>query len=349
MTISPEYAKHARSKLGESLLYRFAAKHQPAYEGLVAAHIAKRMIDEEKKVRDRSMRALIESSRERFEETDGVLEKWSYTRRHSLEVAYFSYIITSEAKRQGIAGSDRISPELSFAGGFVHDIGKTFLPMPLVVKELGVKLSFLCLWEGRPLNSIEKKVLRDSHISAGTRFVRLYNGDDNPIMLDMVGLHHVMYDGCGSMYPSYPANLKGRVLPLQARIAKAADFISAVLPRHYRKEEWVHSMQDSIGYAIAVAGRELDPGAISCFITGTYSISPEETFSLIRRLAYPGGKEDVADFQAMRKYVKEVIEQDLEFKALMEKRSVDKIHAYRKEIGRCAASLGAPTLEELPQ
>jgi len=315
----------------------------------VAAHIAKRMIDQEKKVRDRSMRALVAASRERFEETDGVLEKWSYTRRHSLEVAYFSYIITNEAKKQGIVGSDRISPELSFAGGFVHDIGKTFLPMPLVVKELGVKLSFLCLWEGQPLNSVEKRVLRDSHISAGTRFVRLFNGDDNPIMLDMVGLHHVMYDGCGSVYPSYPANLKGSVLPLQARIAKAADFISAVLPRHYRKEEWVHSMQDSLGYAIAVAGKELDPGAVGCFITGTHDISPEETFSLIRRLRYPGSKADVADFQAMRKYVKETIERDPEFRAMIARRSVDRIHAYRKEIGRCASELDAPTLEELPQ
>jgi HD-GYP domain-containing protein (c-di-GMP phosphodiesterase class II) len=306
------------------------------------------MIKEEKRIRDRSMRALIASSRERFEETDGTLEKWSYTKRHSLEVAYFSYIIANEAKRLGMPGSERVSPEVSFAGGFVHDIGKTFLPMALVVKELGVKLASLCLWEGKPLNSVEKKVLRDTHISAGTKFVRLFNGDENPIMLDMVGLHHVMYNGRGSMYPSYPANLKGCVLQLQSRIAKTADFISAVLPRHYRKEEWVHSMQDSLGYAIAVAGVELDPATLKCFLIGTHDIASEEADQLIARLMYPGSQASVADFQEMKRYVKEVVEADPQFRSFMAKRSMDKIHDYRERIGRCARELDAPTLEEMP-
>jgi HD-GYP domain-containing protein (c-di-GMP phosphodiesterase class II) len=349
MTMPPEYARHARAGLAETAIYRLAAKYQPAYEGLVTMHIARGMIAQEKKVRDRSMRALIAASRERFEEMDGALEKWSYTRRHSLEVAYFSYIIANEAINLGIRGSERVSPETSFAGGFVHDIGKTFLPMALVVKELGVKLASLCLWEGRPLNSVEKKVLRDTHISAGTKFVRLFNGDENPIMLDMVGLHHVMYNGRGSMYPSYPANLKGSGLQLQSRIAKTADFISAVLPRHYRKEEWVHSLQDSLGYAIAVAGMELDPATLKCFMVGTHNISSEEADSLIKRLMYPGSAAETADFQAMKRYVKEVIEQDGEFRAMVARRFVDKIHDYRDRIGRCAAELDAPTLEELPQ
>ncbi|HSB46798.1 MAG TPA: HD domain-containing protein [Candidatus Bilamarchaeum sp.] len=349
MTIPQEYAHHARAKLGETLLYRLASKYQPAYEGLVTMHIARRMIAQEKLVRDRGMRALVAAARERLEETDGALEKWSYTRRHSLEVAYFSYIIANEALMLGVRGSERITPEMSFAGGFAHDIGKSLLPMPLIVKELGVKLAYLCLWEGRPLNSVEKRVLRDYHISAGTRFVRLYSGQENTGILDMVGLHHVMYNGRGSMYPSYPANLKGSDLQLPSRIAKTADFISAVLPRHYRKEEWVHSMQDSLGYAIAVAGVELDPTTLKCFMVGTHDIEPEEADALIGRLMYPGSVSDVADFQAMKAYVKETVEQDAEFRAVMARRAVDKIDKYRARIGKCAAALDAPTLEELPQ
>jgi hypothetical protein len=51
----------------------------------------------------------------------------------------------------------------------------------------------------------------------------------------------------------------------------------------------------------------------------------------------------------MRKYVKEVVELDPEFRAMIARRSMDRIHTYRTEIGRCASDLGAPTLEELPQ
>ncbi len=347
MAISPDHKNHAHPKLGEFMLHWAAARNQPLYEGLVTMHIAKRMIAEEKKVRDRSMRALIGAATERLEESDGEREKWAYTRRHSLEVAYFSYIMASEAKRLDPAGTARLTPELCFAGGFVHDIGKTFLPTSLLLKELGVMVAGLCLWEGRPLNSIEKRVLRDKHISAGTTFVRLFNGDDNPVMQDMVGLHHVMYSGRGSMYPSYPANKKGEMLGLPARFAKTADFLSATLPRHYRDNEWVLSMTDSLGYAIAVSGVELDPFSVKCFVLGTHDLDDEEAEQLIRRLAYPGPVADISDFQLMRRYVKETLEQDPGFTDMIERRSMSRINAYLGLIGRCASELGAPTLEDL--
>ncbi len=347
MTISPDNKKHARPRLCEFVMHWAAAGNQPLYEGLVTMHITKKMMAEEKKVRDRSTKALIGASRERLEEADMGREKFIYTRRHSLEVAYFSYIIASVAKSLGVPGSERMTPELSFAGGFVHDIGKTFLPPSLLFKELGVMVAGLCIWEGRPLNSIEKRVLRDRHISAGTTFVRLFNGDDNPVMQDMVGLHHVMYSGKGSMYPSYPANKSGKSLGLAARIAKTADFLSAVLPRHYRTDEWVLSMTDSIGYAIAVSGVELDPLTVKCFILGTHDLDDEEAGRLVGRLAYKGSVQDIADFHLMRRYVKESVEMDPEFMDMVARRSMSRIDAYRGLIGRCASDLGAPSLDEL--
>ncbi|MFN7991512.1 MAG: HD domain-containing protein [Candidatus Micrarchaeia archaeon] len=344
---SPQYTHHAKAGMGQMLLFDIASRYQPVYEGLVTMHISKRMIGEEKGIRDRSMKALIASSRKRLEETDHGLEKWRYTRAHSLHVANFAYIIASEARKLGLPGIERISPELAFAGGFVHDIGKTFLPLALMVKELGARISCLCLWEGRPLNSVEKKVLRDQHISAGTKFVRLFNGEDNPVLLDMVGLHHVMFNGKGSMYPSYPANLTGIKLPLQSRIAKTADFISAVLPRHYRKNEWVHSAADSLGYAVAVSGVELDPTTVKCFMLGTHEISPEEADGLMVKLRYPGSVADISDFELMKRYVKEVVEEDPEFRAMIWRKSPGKIDDYLQKIGRLSSELDAPTIESL--
>lgn len=330
------------------LLFDVASRYQPAYEGLVTMHISRRMLSEEKKVRDRGMSALIQTARGRLEETDHGLEKWRYTKAHSLHVACFSYIIASEAAKIGARGSEAIPPELAFNGGFVHDIGKTFLPLALMVKELGARLSCLCVWEGRPLNSTEKRVLRDQHISAGSKFVRLFDGEDNSVLQDMVGLHHVMYNGKGSMYPSYPANKTGIQLPLQSRIAKTADFISAVQPRHYRKDEWVHNMTDSIGYAVAVAGLELDPLTVKSFMLGTHEISPEEADALITRLSYHGPAADLSDFALMKRYVKEVVEEDPEFRAMLWRKATARIEAYAHAIGKYSERIGAPSLDSIP-
>jgi len=43
----------------------------------------------------------------------------------------------------------------------------------------------------------------------------------------------------------------------QANIAKAADFLSAVQPRHYREDSFIHSLQGAMAYSLAVAGLEL--------------------------------------------------------------------------------------------
>src|SRR5512143_3784891 len=83
---TPQYRHHAKASLGEMLLFDVASRYQPAYEGLVTMHISKRMISEERKVRDRGMKALIETARGRLEETDHGMDKWRYTKAHSLHV-----------------------------------------------------------------------------------------------------------------------------------------------------------------------------------------------------------------------------------------------------------------------
>ncbi|MEW6723092.1 MAG: HD domain-containing protein [Candidatus Micrarchaeota archaeon] len=343
-----EKSEHAHPKLCETILYKAASMHPPALEGLVKWHISERMLREEDRNRAESVSGLVKATAKRLAEMDGRKRKWTYTERHSLEVGYFSYIIASEAREQGITGSEALVPETCFAGGYAHDIGKTFLPLALVVKELGVDLIFFCLFEGHRLNDAEKRVLRDEHIAAGTRFVRLFGCDDGQVLHDMVGTHHVMFNGRGSMYPSYPANLVGNRLPLQSRIAKTADFLSAVLPRHYRADEWVHSMKDSIGYAIAVSGVELDPATVKCFMTGTHDISAEEADDIVARLRYPGSVSDIADFRLMKWYVRNTVEKDPGFHDMLERKARHRIMYYRDRIRECALNLGAPSLEDMP-
>src|SRR4030095_657538 len=136
---TPKFRTHAHPTLGQMLIFDIASKYQPAYEGLVAAHVSKGMIEQEKRVRDRSLKSLVATSRARFESID------EYTNIHSLQVAYFCYIMASEGIKLGVPGSEGLSPLQSFAGGFMHDVGKTFLPRALVLKELGVRIASMCL------------------------------------------------------------------------------------------------------------------------------------------------------------------------------------------------------------
>ncbi len=347
--ISPEYKDHARPRLCEALPFRFASRYGPVLEGLVAYHAAKLMRREEDRVSGTGLPHLMKASVDRLNEMAHNKEKWIYTRRHSLEVAYFSYLIASEAQKSGAPEAAELSPRMVFAGGYMHDIGKTFLPLELVVKELGVDLVLFCLLEGSPMNDVERAVLRDEHIRNGTRFVRLFGNDDGiRTILDMVGLHHVMYVGKKTAFPSYPSQMKGSDLPLHSRIAKTADFLSAVLPRHYRTDQWVDSMRESLAYAVAVAGWELDPLTLRCAMTGLHGIGAEEADAMVKRLApphdQPWGAEVVNSREASRKYIKEVIHADAGFRRMLARRDRDKEEDYRRRISECAQEFGAPVL-----
>jgi HD-GYP domain-containing protein (c-di-GMP phosphodiesterase class II) len=351
--LSPEYRNHARAKPREAMMFWSFSNAPPMYEGLVRRHVVGEIEKAKNGDFDRNMKGLLRASASRLEEKDGLgKEKWSYTRRHSLEVGYFAYIIASEAKSQGAEEAAETDPGMVFAGGFIHDIGKTFLPLALVVKELGVEFDatfvHFCLLEGRAMTSVEKDVLRNEHVAAGTRYVRLFGtGEHIRTMLDMVGLHHVMYNGEDSLSPSYPSQVKGMNLPFQARAAKTADFISATLPRHYREGAWVQTFEDAIGYAVAVAGRELDPLAVRCLLTGLYKVGAEEAGRLIDRLKHPGSQGDLSDYRGMGEYVRKHILSDSTFRSLG--KDHEKIERYKKEIDECAMECNVPPLVEMPK
>lgn len=337
-----EYRQRAAAKPLEALVFSAANGYEPAYEGLIRTQVVRGMLEERRKNHGAGIGALISASMARLNEQEGRERRWGYTRRHSLEVGCFSFVMASEARKSKVEGANA-NPDVSFAGGVVHDIGKTFLPMALVVKEHGVDFYLFRLFSGRHLNEIERRVLRDEHLSAGTRYVRLFEGNgDLRAILDIVGLHHVMYNGMDSMVPSYPARLKGSELPLHSRIAKAADFISAVLPRHYRQEEWVLSLRRAVAYAIAVAGTEIDPFAISCFLSSTYGAPEKDAGGLIKRLRHPLGLEGTSDRKEMRRYVCETLEKDSDFIGMTTRLDLGKIARNEREIRACASRYGVP-------
>jgi HD-GYP domain-containing protein (c-di-GMP phosphodiesterase class II) len=349
-TINPmtslDYRQHARARTLQAILFRSVAKSEPALEGLTRSHVVQRIMEERVEGK-KGINELIKASAIRLAERDGENERWKYTRRHSVEVGFVAYLIASEAKKQNLPEAEDLDPDLCFVGGLIHDIGKTFLPMALIVKELGIDLFFVRLFEGSRMNEIERRVLRDEHISAGTRFVRLFNGDERvKTLLDMVGLHHVMFNGQGSFVPSYPALIKGMNLPFHARIAKTADFISAVLPRHYRETNWITSFRTAAAYAMAVSGMELDPLTVQCFLTGTHRLTTSEARATIELFVHPGGQLRISNYMGMRDYV-EAIEASVDFEDLARKWDMIKVLETEERADVLSQKFGFPTLLEV--
>jgi len=340
----PDYRKHARAAPVEAMVFRLAGSREPMLEGLTRWHIAKEYILERAKA-GKGVHALVRSAMKRLGGAYGRREKWRYTKRHSVEVARFVYVMAREAQEH--ERGDMLNPRLVFAGGLVHDIGKTFLPIAIMVKELGIDFGLFTAFRGARLSEAEKSVLRNEHIATGTRFIRLFGaGSHIRVMLDMAGLHHVNFNGKNSGVPSYPSLVRGMDLPLHARIAKAADLISAAMPRHYRSNGYISSLDDSLAHAITVSGVEVDPFAVQCFITGHYDASLEEARALVKRLAPPEGEEAVSDIHSARVYAKDVVRTDPWFREVVGKRSHVKAEAYCQEIAECFRYYG---IEQPPE
>jgi HD-GYP domain-containing protein (c-di-GMP phosphodiesterase class II) len=343
---SVDYNNHARARHAQAVLFRVLNRSEPLLEGATRSHVVRQILDERERNGIRpTVDSLIESSAKRLGQREDGKDKWTYTRRHSVEVGFLSYIIASEAIRNGMPGSEDLDPKLCYIGGILHDIGKTFLPMSLIVKELGVQLMFLKLFQGARMNKIERRVLRDEHISAGTRYVRLFGGNGEiKTILDMVGLHHVMYNGQDSVVPSYPKLFKGKDLPLHSRVAKAADFLSAVLPRHYREHSWIDSFRSAVAYGMAVSGRELDPKVMGCFLTGTHDIEPDEALRIVLSSRHPDGQSGISNYDAMEDHVVNTVMVSEGFARLTESWNASKVIGYEEIVEGFADAYGFPTL-----
>ena len=144
------------------------------------------------------------------------------------------------AQRMGLKRRDLQAVEL---GAILHDVGLLAVPARILSKS-------------GPLSEDEWRVVR-AHPLVGARLVRDmgFAGQAAPIVLH----HHERYDGQG-----YPSGLKGRSIPLPARIIAIADAYCAMTsPQAYR---------DALPYAhvraeiIRNAGTQFDPEVVRVFL-----------------------------------------------------------------------------------
>jgi len=164
--------------------------------------------------------------------------KDTYTERHTHRVA-------ETARRLGARlGLPEEELEQLYRGGIVHDIGKIGVPDEVLRKP-------------GPLD-IEEMVAMRAHPVIGEGIIApLRSGMD---LVPIVRHHHEWVDGSG-----YPDRLRGREIPLLARIVSVCDAFDALVnDRPYRARL---SAEEAVAILHAGAGRQWDSELVEVFVS----------------------------------------------------------------------------------
>jgi HD-GYP domain-containing protein (c-di-GMP phosphodiesterase class II) len=162
--------------------------------------------------------------------------KDTYTRGHSERVSYYSLLI---GKRLNL--DEKEYNDLKWAS-ILHDIGKIGIPESILNKP-------------GPLTEDEFKIIKDHPVKGGNILKPV-----TQLVGSLAGIvhHHERYDGRG-----YPRGLKGKEIPMAARIIAVADTFDAFnSDRAYRAAV---SPEKALAIVQELAGSQLDAGIVEVF------------------------------------------------------------------------------------
>ncbi len=148
-------------------------------------------------------------------------------------------------------GQDDIFVEQITWASPLHDLGKIQVPDSILHKKGRLTDEELALMRQHPTAGAQilDDLLKGQKISA----------EIHRMMHDIVLYHHEKFDGSG-----YPAGLKGKMIPLAARIAALADAYDAITSKRPYKEPLPHS--EAVGRIVAESGRHFDPEVVQAFL-----------------------------------------------------------------------------------
>lgn len=160
-----------------------------------------------------------------------------YTRGHSERVHLYSKLMAD------YLGLDEEKKNVLNWAAILHDIGKIGIAENILNKP-------------NPLSEAEYEIVKD-HPSKGFNILQPLE----PLGESLAGIlhHHERYDGQG-----YPKGLKGKEIPLLARIIAVADTFDAISSnRAYR---FARPSEEALGIIEKAAGRQLDPELVDVFV-----------------------------------------------------------------------------------
>lgn len=163
----------------------------------------------------------------------------TYTMNHSLNVARYAVSIAEEMNlSRGSIDSIR-------TGALLHDIGKIGIPEDILMKN------------GK-LTDEEYKTIQ-SHAEIGYQMINHIDDYRKNGVLDIARYHHERYDGTG-----YPEGLKGRDIPLFARIVAVADAFDAMTSKRVYRDEF--DMAYTLDQLVKNKSKQFDPEITDAFL-----------------------------------------------------------------------------------
>lgn len=161
-----------------------------------------------------------------------------YTSRHSQNVSLLAKQLGKWLKM------DEEQQENLRIGGILHDIGKIGIPDTILLKP-------------KTLTKKEFEIIKE-HPITGSKIIMPFIGSNKDVM-DFVMYHHEWFDGSG-----YPNGLKGKNIPLIARIANIADTYDAMIAKRvYRNSK---SKNETLEEIKKYSGKQFDPEIVEVFI-----------------------------------------------------------------------------------
>jgi len=174
------------------------------------------------------------------------------TAAHTDRIAQYARVI---AKHLGAAGTypiddHRVEQILEFAP--LHDIGKIGIPDRILLKQGGLTAA-----------EHEEMMLHTTRgaqmIDAIARNFGLEHLEGLDILRHIAESHHEAVDGSG-----YPAHLKDKQIPIEARIVAVADVFDALTSERPYKHAW--SVDEAFGLMRKLAGNKLDADCVEALL-----------------------------------------------------------------------------------
>ncbi|WP_211171178.1 HD-GYP domain-containing protein [Bacillus sp. DNRA2] len=163
----------------------------------------------------------------------------AYTANHSENVAKYSLMI---ARAMGMSKTDC---KAIYLGGLLHDTGKIGVPESILTKP-------------SKLTNDEYEIIKNHPLIGYESLKHVYSIKTTGI-LDMVRFHHERYDGKG-----YPYGLKGKDIPLTARIMAIADSFDAMTSKRVYND--ARSIEFAMSEIVSNKGAQFDPDIADVFL-----------------------------------------------------------------------------------
>lgn len=202
-------------------------------------HIIRNIIKQQQRAElDKRKKHMEEMSLQLMQTLSTTIEaKDEYTRGHSHRVAQYSVLIA-----EALGWNTKDIDHLQYAA-YLHDIGKIGIPDTILNKP-------------SKLTNEEFAIIKE-HTTIGANILKNITLIDH--VQEVVKYHHERYDGLG-----YPDGLKGKEIPIQARIVAVADSYDAMSSRRIYRNQL--SKQQIIAEFQQNKGTQFDPEITDIFL-----------------------------------------------------------------------------------